>query len=194
MDRREGLEKEVLTGNILASEREILRSRGIITIVDDIDSCTAFDFIQDMTILSGEGREEILLLISSGGGSVDFGLAFIRAIKKAQAKGKKVYGHVYGQAMSMAFLVLQCCDVRIMGSGDILMMHGITEFTHGDIKNLDSEQKLLKSWQQYFSKLISSRCNLKYDEVYWHQVLADRTPQYYASDECKEMGLIDIVE
>ena len=182
------------------SEREALRGARTIILSGDIDDSSSRDFIQDMTIVTNNNpnKAPITVIIQSCGGEVPAGIACIRAIRSAQKDGIRVIGKVYGEAMSMAFLVLQACDDRIMGNLCTLMAHGVTAFTVGDTRNLEAERKLLKFWQSGFSDMLSNRCTKK-DSVaakpdFWFRIMEDDTPQFYSSNECLEMGIIDRVE
>jgi ATP-dependent protease ClpP protease subunit len=179
-----------------APERELLRDLRIVCLTDDIDCCNATAFIQDMILLTSKSTEPITIIIASNGGDVDAGLTCVRAIKEAQSKNIKVIGKVYGHCMSMAFCVLQCCDERIMGVGDILMAHGITSLRHGDSRSFDAETKLLKFYQRYFSNIVANRCiNKKLNGTeYWLKILEDQVPQYFTSKDSLDLGLIDKVE
>lgn len=176
------------------NERKLLREKRVILITEDIHSISAQKFIEDCLILSNK-NDAIDLIISSGGGDMYAGLAIINIIRYLQNKGIKIIGHVCGHAQSMSFLILQCCDERIMGKLDILMCHGITADAFGDIKDFESRTKLLKKYQSDFAELISKRCTIdEYkDQGVWYGILASNTPQYYDSEECLKIGLIDKV-
>ena len=178
-------------------ERRLLRGKRTVLLAEDIYSSTARKFVEDVLILS-DRIEPITLVIASDGGSVQSGLACIKAIREAQAKGIKVIGRVYGHAMSMAFIILQCCDERIMGKLCTLMAHGVTTFSIGDLRNIDSERKLLGYWRKEISSLIANRCTER-DSIwatseFWEKIMSDNTPQYYDSEECLKMGLIDKID
>jgi len=179
-------------------ERRNLRLSRVILLSGEIDIGAAHEFVEDIKmLLLDDSNEPITIIISSPGGNVFSGVAIIRAIREAQSRGIKIIGDVYGQAMSMAFFILQCCDERRMGSLCTLMAHGITTGFIGDMRNVEAEQKLLTSWQREIAQLISNRCtsyDTEYTESgYWFAILKDNTPQFYDSHEAKEMGLIDIV-
>lgn len=179
---------------IFEEERRVLRNNRITILSGEIDPCLGHEFIEDIYLMSLFSTESINIIISSNGGDVESGMACIRAIRSAQKSGITVSGEVHGHAMSMAFLILQCCDYRKMGDLCILMAHGITSFSRGDIKNHESEGKLLRFWNRKFAEIISSRCIDKYSDIeYWNPIMADSTPQYYTSEESREMGLIDEV-
>jgi ATP-dependent protease ClpP protease subunit len=196
-------EEEDIDGSIDVStqERKILRKSRKVCLMDYIDIRSSRRMVEDMEILANESLEPITVLISSSGGGVSSGMACVQAIRKAQSKGIKVTGEVYGHAMSMAFLILQCCDKRMMGELCTLMAHGVTAFTVGDTKNITAEKKLLEYWQLEFSKLIADRVTQRAntpkiysDYTYWMKIFADNCPQFYSSKEAYEMGLIDEVK
>jgi len=175
-------------------ERRLLREANTIVLCGEIEDCSAQEFIEDFYLIMNKSNNPITVLIASDGGNVEQGLACIRAIRKAQEKGIKIIGSVHGSAMSMAFFILQACDVRKMGQLDILMAHGITSFTHGDIRNLNAEQKLMKFWQEKIATLLANRCKNDYSKIeFWTAILSDNKPNYYTSSEALEMGLIDEV-
>jgi len=191
------MENELENEIIVTSEygRRELRKQRTIILSGEIDTGTAHEFIEDMMILVKAGTEPITVVITSPGGSAFAGFAIIRAIRYAQRHGTKIIGSVYGQAMSMAFFILQCCDERVMGQLCVLMAHGVTTGFVGDMRNVDAEKKLLTMWQLELAKLVSDRCTAK-DSKYcvaehWVELLRDNTPQFYSAKESLDMGLVD---
>lgn len=177
-------------------ERRKLRDQRVIIISGDIETGSAHELIEDIHMLIHEGsKDPVTLIISSPGGNAFSGLAIIRAVRLAQKHGIKVIGEVHGYACSMAFFILQCCDERIMGKLDILMAHGITTGFTGDMKNIESETKLLTYWHTEWAELVAARCVGEWNESgFWFEVFRDNTPQWYTAAECVEMGLIDKVD
>ena len=185
--------------NILATERSILRARRRITLMTGpiVEGCST-ETLEDLSIMTSDSREPITLVISSCGGDVFTALSIIRAIQTARKDGIEIIGQVYGEAMSAAFLILQACSKRTMGKYCLLMCHGVTTVSFGDIRNLESEQNLLKKLQADQADLISSRntsaTKLYHTSKYWLPILERNTPQFYGADEALKMGLIDEVE
>jgi ATP-dependent protease ClpP protease subunit len=66
------------------------------------------------------GHKEVVLRIDSLGGSVSAGEAFSRLIERVPMN---VICVVDGQAASMAFYILQSCDVRVMTTRSMLLIH-----------------------------------------------------------------------
>jgi ATP-dependent protease ClpP protease subunit len=178
------------------AERVLLRKQRKIVICGEIDAGCAHDFISDMSVISAEkNRDPIIVIISSEGGNAEYGNGCIRAIRDTQANGLKVIGSVYGQAMSMAFFILQACDERIMGKLDIIMAHGLTATSVGDMRNREAEDRLLKFYQVEYSKLIANRCKKRKNNIeWWKKLLSDNTPRFFTSSESLELGLVDKIE
>ena len=180
-----------------ADERSVLRKKGIVQLSGEIGCCTCECFVQDLLLLGG--RKQIDIYISSPGGDVSDGLAMIAAIRGVQAKGTVVRAVVYGHASSMAAVILEYCDVRVMDREAILMMHGIREFQEGDIKNAEIEIALLHDLTRSQAAQIALRCKQSkadkqlQDEDYWCALLTEDTPHYFLSDQAKAAGLIDEV-
>ena len=162
------------------------------------------ELIEDFDILSmqdGNG-EWISLHLQTIGGDVHAGLEIIKAIKRAQAKGWKVRGVVDGVAMSMGFIILQFCDERVMGRGDIVMAHGITISVFGkDQKDLKLDASLLEYWKQYFVEQIVSRKTAglsveKKDEetARWDIIMEDSTHALFTTEQAMEECLIDRID
>lgn len=174
-------------------ERFLLRKQRKVILCGEIDVCTVNDFITDMLILSDDSCDPITIIISSNGGTAEYGNGCIRAIREAQKKGIKVIGSVYGQAMSMAFIILQACDDRVMGELDTIMAHGLSVTSEGDMRNRESEDKLLKFFQNEYARLVANRCR-KYNFNWWKKLLTDNTPRFFSSEESLKLGLVDRVE
>ena len=69
----------------------------------------------------------ILIEINSGGGSVDAGLSISKSIERSNIPISCV---VDGEADSMAFYILQSCDIRMMTRRSVLMIHGPAIYTN----------------------------------------------------------------
>lgn len=105
---------------------------------------------------SGSPSEPVTLLISSDGGDFYAGLAIIRAIQAAQARGCSVVGEVRGYAMSMAAIILQFCvgveakvltaDLRWVDAGSLRVGDRVISFDeygglpHGSTPRLRSRK------------------------------------------------------
>ena len=181
-------------------ERSAVRRQRTVLLTDqDMDGCTSSEFIKDFFILVAEKtKKPISVIISSEGGSLWSCLAIIRAIRYAQSRDIKVNGHVFGNAFSAAFLVLQACNHRTMGSESILMMHGISHFPFGDSKNIKKDQSMIDSVSSMFCGMLADRNtseNSQYkDSEYLMTLLEESTPNYFDAQLALESGWIDEID
>lgn len=141
--------------------------------------------------------EDIHILLTSYGGAVEAGGAIIRSIRQAQINGCNILGEVRGYAMSMAAVILQACDTRFAALEDVVMVHGITSVTMGDIRNQEADVSLAKKLMDIHAAFYAGRNTSKddkyHDKIYWRSLLDDNFPHYYFGKEALEIGLIDEV-
>lgn len=128
----------------------------------------------------------IELHINSNGGSVKEGVAIYSQLKQ---KNCKKIGYVDGVAYSVAFLILQACDERVMGLGTSALIHNMWMSVDGNAKELrkaaDDLDVLMESNRQIFME----RSNLE------EQQLIDmmEAETFLTPDKCLEYGFIDRV-
>ena len=177
-----------------------LRNRRVY-VEDSVDLNDKF-VSSDIDFFTDVGTDPINIYLSSYGGDAFGGLKIIGAIARAKVKGIKIYGVVRGTAMSMAFILLQYCDHRVMGNGDILMAHGVKSgYMSSDIRNMEAESRMLKELSDTFmAKLVEKiSASEPSDPVaksaeYWAPIMKDDKPVYYTASEALAMGLVDEVE
>lgn len=193
-------EKAFRLFGIAEEERAVIRrSRTVLLTDSEIDGCTSGELTKDIFILASEtSKKPIHLIISSEGGSLWSCLAIIRAIRYAQSRKIKVFAHVFGNAFSAAFLILQACDKRTMGSESLLMMHGISSFPMGDLKNLQTDLDMVKSVTASMCEMVAAKNtakDLKYhNPQHWAPIMEDSTPRYFRAKEAIDTGLIDEID
>ena len=122
--------------------------------------------------------DTIELHINSNGGSVKEGVAIYTQLKQ---KSCKKVGYVDGVAYSVAFLILQACDERIMGLGTSALVHNMW-------MSVDGNAKELREAADDLDVLMES--NRK------EQQLIDmmEAETFLTPDQCLEYGLIDKVD
>jgi ATP-dependent protease ClpP protease subunit len=131
--------------------------------------------------------ETIELHINSNGGSVKEGVAIYTQLKQ---KANKKIGYVDGVAYSVAFLILQACDERIMGLGTSALIHNMWMSVAGNAKELrkaaDDLDVLMESNRQVFLE----RSNLEEQKLI--EMMDAET--FLTPDQCLEYGLIDKID
>lgn len=130
--------------------------------------------------------DTIELHINSNGGSVKEGVAIYNQLK--QKKCKKV-GHVDGVAYSVAFVILQACDERIMGIGTSALIHEIWIETCGNAKELRKMADDLDVLMESNRKIFLERSNLTEQQLI--EMMEAET--FLTPEQCLEYALIDEV-
>lgn len=111
----------------------------------------------------------IVLEINSDGGDVDAGFLLARAIENSSAP---VVCIVDGEAMSMAFYILQSCDSRLMTFRSALMTHEVR--LAGETPRLRSaatiqnELSAVRVFSRAFAEHVSRRMKMTYSEYNAH--------------------------
>lgn len=129
---------------------------------------------------------EIELHINSNGGSVSEGTTIYNLLKQ---KDCTVTGIVDGVAHSIAFLILQACDKRIMNLGTSALVHNMWMECYGNAEQLrkyaDDLDTLMESNRQVFLE----RATI--DDATLQELMDAET--YLTPDKALEYGLIDEV-
>lgn len=133
--------------------------------------------------------------INSPGGSVIHGMSLVDQLTHFSKRGggsHKLTIRVRGFAASMAAIILQTADVRLMGSEAYLMVHepsGVAEGSTGDIKDI-------AKWFEVMSKRIAelfvnrSAGKISMDDF---QTLWQRRDVWLDSDESLAYGFVDAI-
>lgn len=128
---------------------------------------------------------EIELYFNSNGGSVKEGTAIYNQLKRHKAHKT---GYVDGVAHSIAFVMLQACDHRIMGEGTSALLHEMWVCTAGNAEQLRKEADQLDDLMVASRKLFMLRAkNITEDEL--KELMAKET--MLTPDKALEYGFID---
>lgn len=131
--------------------------------------------------------DTIELHINSGGGSVKEGVAIYTQLRQ---KASKKIGYVDGVAYSVAFLILQACDERVMGLGTSALIHNMWMSVAGNAKELrkaaDDLDVLMESNRQVFLE----RSSLEEQKLI--EMMEAET--FLTPGQCLEYGFIDKID
>lgn len=128
----------------------------------------------------------IELHINSNGGSVKEGVAIYNQLKQ---KACHKVGYVDGVAYSIAFVILQACDERIMGVGTSALIHDMWLEVAGNARELRKAADDLDVLMQSNRQIFVQRSNLTEEELI--NMMAAET--FLTPDQCLQYGLIDEV-
>ena len=127
---------------------------------------------------------EIELYINSNGGSVSEGVAIYNQLKRHPAQKT---GYVDGVAYSVASLILQACDKRIMGLGTSMLVHEMWVEVAGNARMLRSAADDLDNWMKANRKAYMERSGMSEEEL----IALMNEERILTPEECLSMGFID---
>lgn len=150
------------------------------------ESETSAKYFRDQMNLVGN-NQTIELHINSNGGSVKEGVAIYNLLKQ---KNCHKVGIVDGVAYSVAFVILQACDERIMQIGTTALVHEIWMEVAGNAKQLRKAADDLDVLMEANRKIFLERSNL--DEQKLIEMMEAET--FLTPDQCLEYGFIDKID
>ncbi len=138
-NKSEAIELEIVSDDLFWEHSLDSEARKVY-FFDEINTVTALRLIKTMALLD-KTEGAITLVINSDGGSVTDGWAICDFIKHMK---NEVHGVVYGEASSMASVVLQACKTRAMAAHAYLLIHAGSATLEGDVRDIMSNSEHLK--------------------------------------------------
>lgn len=131
---------------------------------------------------------EFTIVFFSPGGSVIAGMALWDFLKELQRKGHKLTTVARGYAASMAGILLQAGDVRMMGPESYMLVHEVAAQAIGKIGEMEDEMKFLRLIQSRIIDIFADRSKLSKREF---EKRWKRSDWWLDSKEALEVGFID---
>lgn len=133
---------------------------------------------------------DIEICFNSPGGSVIDGMALWDFIKTIQVRGHKVTTSTIGMAASMAGILLQAGDVRVMGAESYLLIHEVSFGAGGKIGEVEDEVAFVRKIQDRVVRIFAARSTLSERQIKnrWR-----RKDWWLDSDEALRLGFVDEV-
>lgn len=154
-----------------------------VTIYDEIGwfGVTADDFVRD---LRGVKAKAIDLHLNSPGGDVFDGIAIHNALRDHPAT---VTAYVDGLAASIASVILQAADNRVMNLGGMVMIHEASGLAIGNAKDMRDLAELLDKASQNIADIYAARSGK--DAAGFRESMAAET--WFTGAEAVAAGLAD---
>lgn len=151
------------------------------------ESKTSADFFRkELDIIPEDATIE--LHINSYGGEVKEGIAIYNQLK--QKKCKEIIAYVDGFAYSIASVILQAADRRIMGLGTSLLIHNMWMRVEGNANELRKAADDLDVLMESSRQLYMERVNITEEELI--EMLDNET--YLTPEQAVEKGFADEVD
>ncbi len=143
--------------------------------------------------------EPITIVFTSPGGSVVSGMALWDFIQHIRDKGHLVTTKALGMAASMAGILLQAGDKRVMGKETYLLIHQVQAGMMGSFGDLQDRMKWLEKVQERILDIFATRasCVTGKDFRSVRRMIAkewERTDWWIDSAEALRLGLVDEIE
>ena len=133
---------------------------------------------------------DIEIVFNSPGGSVTDGLALYDFILATRRRGHKVTTVALGLAASMAGILLQAGDVRVMGAESWLMIHEAAFGTSGKTGEVEDMVEWVKKVQDRILDIFALRSNMTKQQI---KTKWRRKDWWLSSEEALVNGLVDEV-
>ncbi len=133
---------------------------------------------------------DIEIIFNSPGGGVIDGMALYDYFQTLRRAGHKLTTVTFGMAASMAGILLQAGDVRVIGAESYVLIHEISTMAVGKIGELEDVVEFTKKIQNRVLKIFAERSHkpVSYFEKHWR-----RQDWWLDSAECLKLGIVDEV-
>lgn len=153
---------EVNLVKVFSSEdkkREWFAKRGIVFLFGEINRTSAKSVITSMW-QAGMSDNQVLLVINSKGGSVHDGLAIYDTMILLQNNGITVNTLGLGEVFSMAAVVLQGGQQRLITPSTYLMLHEVSAWNWGKLSEQSDTVKYLAELERRTLNILAERSKL----------------------------------
>jgi ATP-dependent Clp protease protease subunit len=129
--------------------------------------------------------------LDSPGGSVMDGFALYDTIARMQRGGTHFTIRGSGMVASMAAVLLQVADNRVLDKNAIFMIHEITSGARGKLSEIEDAQAFTKKLQDRLLDILATKSKLSKVQIArrWK-----RKDDYMSADEALKLGFCDRVE
>jgi ATP-dependent Clp protease protease subunit len=162
--------------------------RRLLLLLGDIDDKLQSRALKSIHLLN-QSRRPFKIMLSSGGGAVHAGMSIFDGIRTSPNRVTVVgTGHV----QSMASIILQAADHRVLQASATLMLHD------GSFTAYDMEAKTHERWADWSRKtrdwmyeLLASKT--KKNKTYW-QSICSSADAIFTAEHALEVGLVDAIQ
>jgi ATP-dependent Clp protease protease subunit len=155
MKNCEGLEIGDAVVTLDEDGREIL-------IFGSINTEVASQVVSGLRLLDKASKSNINLIIASGGGEEAAGWVIYDALCLSKSK---IIAQCFGECMSIAMLILQGCDTRLLSPNCRTMCHNGTVAYNGPLEKVRSALKEENVLTQMYYEKLAERSNLTLSKV-----------------------------
>lgn len=156
-----------------------------------VDSQSAAKCMDQLTAwMRNDPGCDIEIVFNSPGGSVVDGMALWDHIQFVRSAGHRVTTSTVGMAASMAGILLQAGDQRVMGRESWLLIHEASFGASGSFGDVEDTVEWVRKVQDRILSIFAARSNMSKSAIKrkWH-----RKDWWISSDEALKLGFVDAV-
>lgn len=157
---------------------------------DSVSRNTCETAIQTLARWRRLSKEPITIRLSSPGGSVLDGLALFDYIQTLRADGIVVTTATLGMAASMACVLLQAGDKRVMGDNAWILIHEVSSAAIGKVSEMEDEVKFTRRLNERLYRIFANRSKLRLITI---RQRAKKKDWWIDPEEALRSGLCDEV-
>jgi len=176
----------------LEHTREMARHAGNFYLLGDITLESAGELVKEMdawvAAFSSE-EDTISLLINSEGGELAAGLLIHDALRAYNTIGLHVVTGIRGEACSMAAVVAQAGDTRLIGAASRMMLHQVSSGGAGSTREIRDQVEHLESTDKALAELFAKRSGKFTADALAAEIL--HRDLWLTATEALERGLVD---
>jgi ATP-dependent Clp endopeptidase proteolytic subunit ClpP len=135
--------------------------------------------------------EPITIRINSPGGSVLDGFALLDTILRLRRKGHKVTTHGIGMIASMATILMQAGDERVLDHNAWFMIHEVSAGVQGKASEMEDQMKFTMKLQERLLDILAERSTLSKTQI---KKRWKKTDDWMSAEEALKLGFVDRVE
>ena len=136
-------------------------------------------------------KKPITIVFNSPGGAIVAGMALFDFIQEMRRLGHHVTTKALGMAASMAGILLQAGDERVMGKEAWVLLHEASFGAAGKIGEVDDTVEWVKKVQKRILDIFATRSNLSKSQI---ERRWKRKDWWLSSTDCLKHGFVDKVE
>lgn len=138
---------------------------------------------------------EIEIQLNSPGGSIFDGFALIDFLRSMQERDHKITITVLGMAASMAGVILQAADTRVMGANALMLIHEGSLGASGDFGHVEDRMKLMRLMHERILTLFEERARPINTKVTKRFIRSrwERKDWWLTGEDCLKLGFVDEV-
>lgn len=157
----------------------------------EVNAATVRDCLRRLTIWKRtEPGEPIEIVFTSTGGSIIDGMVLFDAIQELRRAGHHVTTSTLGMAASMAGILLQAGDERVMAKESWLLLHEASFGAGGSMGEVEDTVEWVKRVEDRILDIFAARSKLTKKQIAtrWR-----RKDWWVSSDDALEFGFVDTV-